>query len=48
MGLHNRMETLANMYKTYVWPMLEYEMEVFPAAIPNETKQLDIVQNQAL
>jgi hypothetical protein len=23
-------------------------MEVFPAAIPNETKQLDIVQNQAL
>jgi hypothetical protein len=28
--------------------MLEYGMEVFPAAIPNETKQLDIVQNQAL
>jgi hypothetical protein len=42
------METLANMYKTYVRPTLEYGMEVFPAAIPNETKQLDIVQNQAL
>jgi hypothetical protein len=32
----------------YVRPTLEYGMEVFPAAIPNETKQLDIVQNQAL
>jgi hypothetical protein len=31
-------ETLANTYKTYVRPTLEYGMEVFPAAIPNETK----------
>jgi hypothetical protein len=42
------METLTNTYKTYVRPTLKYGMEVFPAAIPNETKQLDIVQNQAL
>jgi hypothetical protein len=41
-------ETLANTYKMYVRPTLEYGMEVFPADIPNETKQLDIVQNQAL
>jgi hypothetical protein len=41
-------ETLANMYKMYVRPTLEYGMEVFPAAIPNERKQLDTVQNQAL
>jgi hypothetical protein len=47
MGLHKK-ETLANIYKTYVRPTLEFAMELFPAAIPNETNQLDIVQNQAL
>jgi hypothetical protein len=36
-------ETQANTFKTYVQPTLEYGMEVFPAAIPNGTKQLDIV-----
>jgi hypothetical protein len=36
-------ETLENTYKMFVRPTLEYRMEVFPAAIPNETKQLDIV-----